>query len=1084
MRNGLVLLTILTLAGPAAADKLVFTSTFGGGFSNGALVGYDLDSAQLAPLVSLAGSPMAGNMISLQAAGVGGDYVGGLTLGQDGMYYGTNSLAAGLDNLETYIKSTASGIFYRVDPATGDLEVLHSFVGDGPTDLFRNLSAPNYGGDLSFPIYKPTETAPGVFYGLALRGGTADKGGVWRFDVNTGEYGVVASFDPAGLGIDPTCPLIAGDGTNLYGVTRSRGGGYEGYLYRVPTDGSAAAFVSGLSGTLVMNHPRGDIAYHRGENAIYGTKDLREINGNWGGGIWKYDLDDHAVTTLWQVAFADLDVLGSKVAGLVRANDGRFYATTTDQGGHGAGTILQYANGTAVKVFDFPAAWGNSGIRASGSGLTVVGTKIYGTTSISYDGPLVWSFDYVTNTFLEVVQTSDLPGGIGNDGEYAIIVADGHVIGRTRHAAIGGAGSVWDHDLSSGETVVLHDASAEMGRSFTGELTFLSADVVVGWSAMGGRISTIDPTRPNEDGELLRIDLGTGAIDIMETTYSHLDNEAVTYSWARPLLTSAGELAYYVDRESLNPFFRLEYLDVVGNANSAYTPLRDVQNTQAGVIPGSVEAPGGRILTAYADTLLVQDATTHAFVDGTFLFVRDVAGRADGNLLLASNGRVYGLTQAEDDVPTSCCALWSVGPATLDVAVEHLFDAGVRSVNFGLGELDGKLYGATNYGGANGDGYLFAYDLTNLTLSVVHDFDSPAEGAGFEAGWTPHDGRLYSTAYTGGAHGNGTLVAFDPGTGSLTVLADLTTETGRPFRATPVVWAPLPLQLDAAVHQNPALTRYADLHVTSNTALTGAPDVALVVGADTTAVAMTALSVSTWSGAIAFTVEGTYTIATRGIAANGTTADGARTFTAGQAKAGQAFRLTAADGGAALDLADGSAVAGRWFTIQDDAGTVHFGPDGQLPAAVDLVFAGGSRELAVYRRDGDGWVAEPTLLGADGTTLTIVTDRLGTFRLAPGVPGETPPAGRNVLHGAAPNPFNPATTVSFDLAVAGEVELAIYAVDGTKVRTLATGRRDAGPYRILWDGRDDGDRRVASGTYFARLRTAQGNLVAKMVLLK
>ena len=66
----------------------------------------------------------------------------------------------------------------------------------------------------------------------------------------------------------------------------------------------------------------------------------------------------------------------------------------------------------------------------------------------------------------------------------------------------------------------------------------------------------------------------------------------------------------------------------------------------------------------------------------------------------------------------------------------------------------------------------------------------------------------------------------------------------------------------------------------------------------------------------------------------------------------------------------------------------------------------------------------------------------------------------------------------------GEVELAIYAVDGTKVRTLATGRRDAGPYRILWDGRDDGDRRVASGTYFARLRTAQGNLVAKMVLLK
>lgn len=87
--------------------------------------------------------------------------------------------------------------------------------------------------------------------------------------------------------------------------------------------------------------------------------------------------------------------------------------------------------------------------------------------------------------------------------------------------------------------------------------------------------------------------------------------------------------------------------------------------------------------------------------------------------------------------------------------------------------------------------------------------------------------------------------------------------------------------------------------------------------------------------------------------------------------------------------------------------------------------------------------------------------------------------------GDAPNPFNPATVIRFDVAARGRVALSIYAPSGRLVRRLADGVLDAGGHRVTWDGTGDDGRALASGVYLARLEGAGAvPLTRKLTLLR
>lgn len=78
-----------------------------------------------------------------------------------------------------------------------------------------------------------------------------------------------------------------------------------------------------------------------------------------------------------------------------------------------------------------------------------------------------------------------------------------------------------------------------------------------------------------------------------------------------------------------------------------------------------------------------------------------------------------------------------------------------------------------------------------------------------------------------------------------------------------------------------------------------------------------------------------------------------------------------------------------------------------------------------------------------------------------------------------PNPFNPATTITYELPVAGSVDLSLFAYDGREVVTLVSEVQSAGRHAIQFDGGS-----LASGVYFCRLRLGRFMDVRKLVLLR
>ena|GEM_PF-5678330 len=90
----------------------------------------------------------------------------------------------------------------------------------------------------------------------------------------------------------------------------------------------------------------------------------------------------------------------------------------------------------------------------------------------------------------------------------------------------------------------------------------------------------------------------------------------------------------------------------------------------------------------------------------------------------------------------------------------------------------------------------------------------------------------------------------------------------------------------------------------------------------------------------------------------------------------------------------------------------------------------------------------------------------------------------NSLKANYPNPFNPSTTISFDIAKESHVKIDVFNIRGQKVKTLTNELFGAGTHMIEWYGDDDAERNVASGIYFYRMQTDEFTQTRRMVLLK
>ncbi|MBK9302499.1 MAG: VCBS repeat-containing protein [bacterium] len=208
--------------------------------------------------------------------------------------------------------------------------------------------------------------------------------------------------------------------------------------------------------------------------------------------------------------------------------------------------------------------------------------------------------------------------------------------------------------------------------------------------------------------------------------------------------------------------------------------------------------------------------------------------------------------------------------------------------------------------------------------------------------------------------------------------------------------------------------------------------------------------------------------------------------------------FVANDGGPSGLLLNGMAAGNHWLHLDLTA----TGANTSAVGARVWLTAGGQRQLREVAA-GSGYLSQdsPTVeFGLGGSAVAdtlrirwpdgqqqVVTGLAADRRLhvRQGVPVSAPPApvaGLRLLE-PYPNPFNPATTLRYDLPRSGRVELRVYDVAGRLVRTLRAGEVEAaGRREAVWDGRDDAGRAAAAGAYLVRL-SANGETLGRRLLL-
>jgi hypothetical protein len=98
------------------------------------------------------------------------------------------------------------------------------------------------------------------------------------------------------------------------------------------------------------------------------------------------------------------------------------------------------------------------------------------------------------------------------------------------------------------------------------------------------------------------------------------------------------------------------------------------------------------------------------------------------------------------------------------------------------------------------------------------------------------------------------------------------------------------------------------------------------------------------------------------------------------------------------------------------------------------------------------------------------------------VPGD-PTAGSPNLS-ASPNPFNPATRISFEAAAPAHARVAVYSTRGNLVAELLDEQVGRGPHAVVWDGRDHLGQTVGSGVYMVRLELGGEPFMRRVTLVK
>ncbi len=307
------------------------------------------------------------------------------------------------------------------------------------------------------------------------------------------------------------------------------------------------------------------------------------------------------------------------------------------------------------------------------------------------------------------------------------------------------------------------------------------------------------------------------------------------------------------------------------------------------------------------------------------------------------------------------------------------------------------------------------------------------------------------------------------------------------FKTTGPINVAAHVHLSISVHQNPVLSQFSDIIVTSDTALTSLPVLQVTAASGTSYPTVVQTSPSgVYRGSYQFTASGSISINVSALDPGGNTLTAQRTFGVTLLKAGAPGMITSLDGNASISVPAEALTDDTYFTMMTgdapngDLLSVPYaagpGRDFAVPLEVSLrydparVERGREGVLSIVRLSGSGWVPVESRVDPATNMVTARVPSLGTFAVA--YRGGTDPRSLPSAYALSqnyPNPFNPTTSIEYVLTEPAHTQLRLYNAAGQEVRTLVDEDQSAGRYRARWDGREGNENPAASGVYFCRL---------------
>jgi uncharacterized repeat protein (TIGR03803 family) len=561
------------------------------------------------------------------------------------------------------------------------------------------------------------QASNGKLYGMTAVGGVNNNGVIFEFDPSTNTYSKKVDLIVAnGSGPFGTLMELSPSNGKLYGLTRAGGANGVGVIFEYDLSTAAYTKKIDLSTTLGSN-PQGEMV--QSGSLLYG---LCSQGGTASvGTLIEYDYSTNTCTKKVDFNTATGSVPNGS---LLRATDGNLYGLTSAGGANAVGVVFQYSINTAAytNLSDLSTTNGAVGhgnlVQSSANG------KLYGITrqgGTNNQGAII-EFDYTTSTFTKKFDLSTANTAIGGLAfTTPVFGANGNLYGPLTIGGLAGVGTIYEFNISTSTFTKRADFNyAANGGNANGGLVYASNGKLYGTTISGGA---------NNAGVIYEYDRATS-----------------TFTKKIDMLSANGSIAYASMIEANNKLY--------GVSNSGGT-------NNVGVV-------------------FEYDFSTNTYTKKIDLATAS-GSNPFGHMIESSiNNKIYGLTRNGGTNAIGVLFEYDYSTNTYTKKVDMVAASGQQPSGSLVEAPNGKLYGMTQFGGANSQGVIFEYDVTGNTYTKKFDFV-----AGTSTGTQPfgslvlaNDGNLYGLTRFGGNNSLGTLFRYNYGTNSFTKMVDLSTTTG------------------------------------------------------------------------------------------------------------------------------------------------------------------------------------------------------------------------------------------------------------------------------------------------------------------